>query len=128
MTRVAGLLHCVREMRDYTDADFSDATMRREFLEELRGVERRAAMLDRATRHDVTNAAGAARNAVLLMDDDANTLSFARLVDIARRNSRIAAELLRAVRPPSEPAESGGNERNDLGRARERNDTDAFGL
>lgn len=110
-------------MRDYTEADFSDATKRREFVEELRAVERRAAMLDRHTRHDVTNAAGAARNAVFLMEDDATTLSFERLVDIARRNSRIAEELLRAVRPPS-----GGNERDDLGRARERDDADTFGL
>jgi hypothetical protein len=121
---VAGLLHTSSVMRDYSDADFSDEAVRREFLADLDEIERRAATLDRETRHDVTNAAGAARNALLLVRDGTTTLPFARLVDIVRRNSRNAAELLEA----RSDASARGNERNDLGGSRQGNDADAFGL
>jgi hypothetical protein len=121
---MAGLLHLSLPMRDYSDADFSDDAVRRELLADLDDMERRAKKLNRQRRHDVANAAGAARNAVLLMQDRATTLPFERLADIARRNSREAAELLDASGDDS----GRGDERNDLGSSRQRNDADTLGF
>jgi hypothetical protein len=60
----------------------------------------RAAALDerkriREARHDLMNAVGAVRNAILLMDDEASPDAREHFLAIARRNSLTAQELVR---------------------------------
>jgi hypothetical protein len=110
-------------MRDYSTADLADATVRRQLRVDLDTIERQAATLDRVARHDVSNAAGAARNALQLLEEGATALSFGRLVEMATRNLQRAADILAKARD-----RSGGNERDDLGRARQGDDADAVGF
>jgi hypothetical protein len=69
-------------------------------------------------RHDVGNTIGAARNALSLIDEDAGDP--VRLLEIAQRNV-VAAERMLA-------AESGGDERDDLGSAGHRDHGSTLGL
>jgi hypothetical protein len=89
---------------------------------------------DANARHDVTNALGAARNAIIMLDEGENESKAARFVEIAQRNVRQAEAMIhprgdepaRPARP--EARDSGGDEGDDLGRMGERDDRDGFGL
>jgi hypothetical protein len=89
----------------------------------------------RAARHDIVNALGAARNALLLIDEGAQGAELERLRDIARRNVHNAEHLVRvhfnpaATRPSGAPAaRSAGNERHDLRSPGERDHGNTLGL
>lgn len=75
-------------------------------------------------RHDIGNAMGAARNALVLYDENTGTPTGERFIQIARRNVARVEELLKA----SAEGRSGRNERNDLGGAGERENRDTLGL
>jgi len=86
-------------------------------------LEQRARALPPGTlRHDVTNAVGAARNALTLLMDEPDAIEPDHILEIARRNISAARGLLNG-----QPA-SGGNQRDDLGRASEGDHRDTFGL
>lgn len=72
-------------------------------------------------RHDVRNAIGAARNALALLDEGAPAETVARFNEILYRNLDRAERLLRS-------AESGRDERNDLGSASQRENGNTLGL
>jgi hypothetical protein len=109
--------------------------------ERIAELERQArAITDANARHDVTNSVGAARNALILLDEGEDEGQAARFVEIARRNVEHAEAMLapRAGEPGRRDTaretareasrESAGDERNDLGRQGERDHRDAFGL
>lgn len=73
-------------------------------------------------RHDVTNAVGAARNALALLEDEPDAVDPAHFLEIARRNIASARGLLNGQ------SASGGNQRDDLGRSGEGDHRDTFGL
>lgn len=98
---------------------FDDPESRRCFRERLADLECRAAKRTGSVKHDAANAIGAARNALALIEDDADTGSRRRFAEIAQRNIAQAERLL---------GDSGGNERNDLGSAGDRDHRDALGL
>jgi hypothetical protein len=116
----------------------SDALKSLEPLRErIAELERRArAITDANARHDVTNSVGAARNALILLDEGEDEGQAARFVEIARRNVEHAEAMLgpragdagRRDTARETPRDSAGDERNDLGRQGERDHRDAFGL
>jgi hypothetical protein len=87
----------------------------------LADVERRGRQItSRRLRHDINNAVGAARNALVLFDEDARPEAAARFMQIALRNvARAEALLNEAAAEESASSPSARNERNDLGGARE---------
>lgn len=104
----------------------------------IQELERRGRALSSSqVRHDVSNAVGAARNALQLLDENPNAPAADRLVQIALRNVQRAEHLLEAGtpgaddvarEPVSPPDRSSGNQRDNLGGASERDHRDAFGL
>jgi hypothetical protein len=82
-------------------------------------------------RHDVSNAVGAAKNALVLFEDAASPSDPLHFYEMACRNVERAEVLLRrdpGDSSPRAPRTSGRNERNDLRRPSEREDHDALGL
>jgi hypothetical protein len=75
-------------------------------------------------RHDVSNAVGAARNALELLAENPEPEAAARFMEIAQRNVERASQLLGGA----SDVRSGRNERNDLGSAREGEHGETFGL
>lgn len=99
-----------------------DADLLRQLRGRIAEIERRAHGLVSGTlRHDVNNAVGAARNALTLLDEEA-AAEPERFLAISRRNIERAERLL------GDADGSARDERNDLGRERESNHRDAFGL
>lgn len=93
-------------------------------------LERRARTLSSSQlRHDVSNAVGAARNALQLLEEDPCSATAARFTEIARRNVALATQLL-SESPFDDPRSSAPdgpgippssrNERDDLGGTGER--------
>jgi hypothetical protein len=93
-------------------------------------LERRSrAVSSSMLRHDVANAVGAARNALLLLSENPEPEAAARFLEIAKRNIERAEQLLCDVDGgAAERPGSARDERNDLGGASERQHGDAFGL
>jgi hypothetical protein len=92
-------------------------------------LERQVRTLSDATaRHDVANALGAARNAIIMLDEGEDEGKAARFVEIAQRNVRRAEAMIHPRGDEPERPESGGDARNDLRREGERDHRDAFGL
>ncbi len=98
-------------------------------------LEQRArALLDPTMRHDITNALGAARNAIILIDEGEEEPTASRFAEIARRNVERAEATLQTSAPAREAdagsstGASAGDQRNDLGGTREGDNRDAFGL
>ena len=94
-------------------------------------LERKArSVVDAKVRHDVTNALGAARNAIILLDEGENEGKSARFVEIAHRNVAQAEAMLNPAPRADEPEResSAGDKRNDLGSASERDNRDSFGF
>lgn len=103
----------------------------RSLRDRIAELERRArGVVEANVRHDVSNALGAARNAIILLDEGEDEGKSARFVEIARRNVAQAEAMLnpapRGDGPECEP--SGGDQRNDLGSSGERDNRDAFGF
>ena len=99
--------------RDFDDPDFVD-----HFRHVLADLSARAHKLPTETRHDISNAVGAARNALELIAECAGRPERQRFIDIARRNAERAERLL----------DSAGNERNDLGSQGEGDHHNALGF
>jgi hypothetical protein len=78
-------------------------------------------------RHDLSNAIGAARNALQLVIESPELDAHARFMEIAQRNVDRATRLLDGPADGGSSS-SGRNERDDLGRASERNHRETFGL
>jgi hypothetical protein len=119
--------------------DFHDDDSLRRFRAELADLEQRAQGLSRDARHDVTNSLGAARNAVILIEEGAQGAERERFVEIAKRNVRHADHLIRAMHADAganagaAPAEgpvgdSARDERNDFRRPGEDDHRDAIGF
>lgn len=114
-------------------AHHSGSSQNSEIIQRLRDavadLERRARSLGTGRlRHDVGNSIGAARNALSLLEETG--ADGQKFLDIAQRNVDRAEKLLGgalADAPPND-AELGGNQRNDLGRARERDHGDTLGF
>ena len=86
-------------------------------------LERRArALATSILRHDVANAVGAARNALVLLGESPEPEVAARFMEIATRNVDLASRLLGGG------TASSGDQRNDLGGTSERDHRDALGL
>jgi hypothetical protein len=101
----------------------------RSLRHQIAELERQARTLsDATTRHDVTNALGAARNAIIMLDEGEDEGRAARFVEIAERNVRQAQAMIHRGGNDPGRRESVGDQRNDLGREGERDHPDAFGL
>jgi hypothetical protein len=103
----------------------------RSLRDRITELERKArGVVGAKARHDVTNALGAARNAIILLDEGEDDGKAARFVEIAQRNVAQAEAILnpapRGDEPEREP--SAGDKRDDLRGSGERDDRDAFGL
>jgi len=80
-------------------------------------------------RHEVANAVGAARNALVLLGENAEPEAAARFMEIVHRNVDRARRLLSGGdSSASTGSASGGNQRNDLGGPREGEHGDPLGL
>lgn len=91
-------------------------------------LERRARKVSASTmRHDVTNAVGAARNALELLDECPEAEAAVRFLEMVRRNIDRATQLLGAEGVAGEPRSS-RNERDDLRGAGEGDHRETFGL
>jgi hypothetical protein len=90
--------------------------------------ERSRAITSPTMRHDIVNAVGAARNALLLLSENAEPEVASRFMEIATRNIERAGQLIRDAGRTAEGSLSDRDERNDLGSAGERDHRDTFGL
>jgi len=85
-------------------------------------LERRSRAISTSTlRHDVANAVGAARNALVLLGENPEPEVARRFMEIAKRNVDLATKLLGNKA-------SSGDQRNDLGRTGEGDNRDTLGL
>lgn len=103
----------------------------RSLRDRIAELERKAQNVSEAqARHDITNALGAARNAIILLDEGENEGKAARFAEIARRNVAQAEAMLNPAPRGDEPerASSAGDQRNDLGSSGERDNRDTLGL
>lgn len=92
-------------------------------------LERRARAVSSPTkRHDLTNAVGAARNALELLSEDPEPKAAARFLDMVQRNIDRATALLGGESNAASESRSARDERNDLGGAAEREHRETFGL
>jgi signal transduction histidine kinase len=104
--------------------------------EELRRLQAKVEDLDRrgraalsqTARHDLTNAVGAARNALELLSENPEPEAATRFLEMAQRNIDRAAALLGAESSGGDTSRSARNERNDLGGTGERKHWETFGL
>jgi hypothetical protein len=108
--------------------DFRDVEVRRAFLEELATIQRIALTSSRSVRHDVTNAIGAARNALVMIAESVSDDAVTRFADIAERNRRQAWLLVGQPLADVRDVLDRRDERDDLGREREREDGNALGF
>jgi hypothetical protein len=79
-------------------------------------------------RHDLTNAVGAARNALELVGENPEPDATSRFLEMARRNIARATQLLAGDVAGAGESRSARNERDDLGGAGEREHRETFGL
>jgi uncharacterized membrane protein YccC len=92
---------------------------------------RSRALSPSSLRHEVTNAVGAARNALVLIGENAEPEAAARFMEIVHRNVDRARQLLSGNDSASGAAgnaPSARDQRNDLGRPREGEHGDTLGL
>ena len=107
------------------DAEMAVGRLRAK-VEEL---ERRSRALSSSMlRHDVANAVGAARNALVLLGEHNEPEAATRFLDMAKRNVDRAQQLLGIDSAASSGGASARDQRNDLGGTREGEDADTFGL
>ena len=79
-------------------------------------------------RHEIANAVGAARNALVLIGESPEPEAAARFMEIVNRNVDRARQLLSAVDPNVSNAPSARDQRNNLGSASEGEHEDTLGL
>lgn len=92
-------------------------------------LERRARKVSAPTmRHDLTNAVGAARNALQLLGENPEPEAGVRFLEMARRNVDRATQLLGSESSAAAEPRSTRNERDDLGGTGERENRETFGL
>lgn len=94
-------------------------------VDDLEG--RTRAVSTSSLRHEVTNAVGAARNALILLGENPEPEAERRFMEMVERNVERATELLRGVQPDGAAA-SARDQRDDLGRPREREHGDTLGF
>ena len=101
--------------------DVPNADLIRGLREAMAELEHRLRALGHGMlKHDAGNAVGAARNALVLLDEASAGERQERFVEMARRNVDRARRLLSGELADAPRAlESAGNERNDLRRPRE---------
>jgi hypothetical protein len=92
-------------------------------------LERRARAVAAPTmRHDLTNAVGAARNALELVGENPEPEATSRFLEMARRNIARATQLLGTEPGSAGDGRSARNERDDFGGTGEREHRETFGL
>jgi hypothetical protein len=92
-------------------------------------LERRArAVSSPAKRHDLTNAVGAARNALELLSENPEGKTAERFLEMAQRNIDRATELVGGESSGAADSRSARNERDDLRGTSEREHRETFGL